>query len=130
MLAGAVAAAAVAVSIPGFQLEQVNSEVSNLRPGGSHPLCQAIPITVVRATVRHRRGPATVRAAFTAPGHRSRTRTVQLRGSRGTRVLHYTPRTLGLRDEAFVEGRYTLTLRRGDRRLARASFTLTGGRTC
>lgn len=126
----AAAAAALAVSIPTFQLERVNSEVSTVRPGGAHPLCQAIPITVVRATVRHRGGPATVRASFAAPGHRARTRTVRLRGARGAQRLHYTPRTLGLRDEAFTEGRYVLTIRRGDRRLARATFRLSGGSTC
>jgi hypothetical protein len=124
------AAAALAVSVTGFGLEQVNSERTTVRPGADHPFCQAIPITVVRPRLRHRGGPARVRVSFAAPGHRPRTQTVRLPARAGTRTLHYTPATLGLRDGAFTEGRYTLTVRRDGRRLARASFTLTGGRTC
>lgn len=123
-------AAALAVSVTSFQLEQINSETTTVRPGGSRPLCQAIPFTVVRPRLRHRGGAATVRVSFSAPGHAARTRSVRLPARAGTTTLHYTPQTLGLRDDAFTEGRYTLTVRRGDRRLARASFTLTGGRTC
>ncbi len=122
------AAAAVAVSITSFQLERVNSEVSTVRPGGSHKLCQAIPITVVRARVRNAGRAVTVRSSFKAPGHAARVRTAKIR--HGRVELTFTPRTERLEHEAFPEGTYTLTLTRGGKRVARASFSLTGGSTC
>jgi hypothetical protein len=124
----AAAAAALSARISGFELVKVNQTTTRVVRGGSRPLCQAIPFTAQRVFVRwtHARAGQALKFDVRAPGHRTRTRTLQLvRTGSGRRTVELTPRGEGLTDEAFPGGRYTFTLRLGARRLDRTTLTLT-----
>ncbi len=128
------ASAALKARVHVFELLKVNQTTTRVPRGGSRPLCQAIPFTAQRVFVRWTgaRAGRSLALDVRAPGHATRTRTVKLRRSgAGRATVELTPRSEGLRDEAFPQGRYTFTLRVGTRRLDRTTLTLTGGvKTC
>jgi hypothetical protein len=66
-----------------------------------------------------------VRLRLRVPGHRTRTRRLQLERGRGRLSPAFTPRGLRLRDEAFPEGRYVVRVGAGPR----ATLVLGGGAT-
>ncbi len=123
------ATAALTARVHGFELVKVNQTVTRVARGGSRPLCQAIPFTAQRVRVRWTgaRAGRTLALDVRPPGHATRTRAVKVvRSGSGRATVELTPRTEGLRDEAFPQGRYTFTVRAGARRLDRTTLTLTG----
>lgn len=119
----------------GFELLKVNQTTTRVERGGARPLCQAIPFTATRVRLRWTgaRAGASMSLDVRPPGHGTRTRSFRLaRAGGGSRVIELTPRGEGLRDEAFPQGRYTFTLRAGQRRLDRTTLRLTAptSRTC
>ena len=118
---------AIAVSVHDWTVLRVNQETARVAPGATVPLCQAIPLIALTAHLRATGPRRSVRVRLRAPGHAPRTRRVTLR--RRTRVT-FTPRGLGLRNEAFPEGTYRLTVRARGRVRARAALILRGGGTC
>ena len=114
--------------VSAFDLLKVNQTVLRVARGGRGPLCQAIPVTAVRVRLRWtglRPGRA-VRLTVVPPGHPARSRTVRVRAQdAGHRTVELTATALGLRADAFTEGRYAFTLRTSGRRVDRTSFTLT-----
>ena len=121
------ATAALAVHVQGWTVLRVNQETAAVAPGGAVALCQAIPVTALTARLRASVGGPSVRVRMRAPGHRPRTRRVRLK--RRTRVM-FTARQLRLRDAAFPEGTYRLTVRRGGRTLDRATLHMRAGGNC
>jgi hypothetical protein len=122
LLAGPVEARATArFSVIGFDLLQVNQVVVHVKPGGSHPLCQAIPITAIRVRVKwsegHKGDRATVR--LREPGRSERSRAVTLDARSGTRKVQFDPHG------EFHGGTYRAAVGK-----AKANFRLTQGRTC
>ena len=102
----------------------MNQETRKAASGSTLPLCQAIPLTEL---VAHLRTPAPgrrVTVRLRAPGYPARDRSVVLR--RRTAVA-FTPQTLRLRDDAFVEGLYRLTVRCHGATVARATLRLARG---
>ena len=123
----ATAAAPTHISIPRFDLLQVNQVVVHVKPGGSHPLCQAIPITAIRVRVKWSDARGLPRAVVTlkAPGEHARSRNITLAGSSDTEPVEFTPRG------AFHGGTYKATVTLGGRKKASASFKLTQAtKTC
>jgi hypothetical protein len=119
--APATASEPVRFSITGFDLLQVNQVVVHVKPGGSHPLCQAIPITAIRVKVRWSKATKGRRAtvALVEPGGTRRTRRISLAARSGARKVQFDPRG------EFREGTYRAAVGK-----ARATFRLTPGRTC
>lgn len=118
--------------VTGFELLKVNQTTTRVARGGSRELCQAIPFTATRVRVRWTgaRAGASLALDVRPPGHSTRTRTFRVtRAGAGSRVIELTPRTEGLRDEAFPQGRYTFTLRTGQRRLDRTTLRLSAPTT-
>jgi hypothetical protein len=113
--------------VTGFDLLQVNQEVVHVKPGGSHPLCQAIPITAIRVRVSwsHARKGASLRVSLAVPGNGSRGRTIHPPAGTGSRKIEFTPVTEHLPAGAFPGGTYSAALRAGDRTLSRATVALT-----
>jgi hypothetical protein len=112
------------ISVAGWTVRQVNQETRDVAPGATLPLCQAIPLTELVAHLRTRTPGRRVTVRLRAPGHPARDRRVVLR--RSTAVA-FTPHTLRLRDDAFVEGLYRLTVRHDGRTLARTTLRLARG---
>lgn len=127
LVSPATAKAPARFGIPGFDLLQVNQEVVHVKPGGSHPLCQAIPITAIRVKAKwsgaHPGDRVTV--SLRAPGETTRARSLTLGARTGTRSAQFDPR------HAFRGGTYTARIRSGGRLEATASFRLTQAtKTC
>ncbi len=121
------AASALALHVQGWTVLRVNQEATNVAPGGTVALCQAIPVTALTARLRASVDGPSVRVRMRAPGHRPRTRTVRV--GRRARVT-FTARGLRLRDEAFPEGTYRLRVLRGGRTLDRATLRMRGDGNC
>ena len=125
--ARATATAPTRITIPRFDLLQVNQVVVHVQPGGSHPLCEAIPITAIRVRVKWSGAHGLPRAIVTlrAPRRHARSRKITLAGSSDNEPVEFTPR------DAFNGGTYkaTVTLRGHTR--AAAKFKLTQAtKTC
>ena len=114
-------AAEAPVHVAGWTVRQVNQETRSAPPGGTLPLCQAIPYTALTARLRTAVPDRRVRVRLRVPGEGWRTRTVRLQ--------HRTQVTFHPRD-AFGEGLYRLRVRRNGQTLGRATLRLGGGRTC
>jgi hypothetical protein len=117
--------------VTGFDLLQVNQEVIHVKPSGSHPLCQAIPITAIRVHTswsQVRKG-SNLRLVFAIPGHGKHTRWIKAPASSGRKRVEFTPVTEKLASSAFPGGTYRATLRAGERSLSSATVKLTQATT-
>lgn len=137
LAAPAQARAPLQVGVARFDLLQVNQVVRHVRPGGSHPLCQAIPITAIRVQVKWSgahlgaHGFPVVKVWLKPPGHTAHSRTITLAGTSDTEPVEFTPRSEHLQNDAFVGGRYKTTIKMGGKTRATTSLTLTQAtKTC
>jgi hypothetical protein len=107
------------VSVHEWTALRVNQTEVRARPGGTIPVCQAIPYTALTAHLRTTAPRGRVRVRLRVPGRPSRVRVVRL--ARRSRV------TFG---GDFPQGTYRLAVRRHGRTLARAALHVRGGGTC
>ncbi len=132
LAAAAPSEAAPRLRVGGWTTTMINQETVRTGPGGSVPVCQAIPPVSLAPRLRWSgaRPGTDVRLRLTPPGHAPTTRRITLRRAAGTRTLVFTARDLGLRPDTFEAGVHRLQVRHGGRVLARATLRLVPGGTC
>lgn len=123
-------APSIAAYVVRFEVTRVNQERETVRPGGTVPLCQAIPPIDLGVHLRWRLvRPVSARVTVRYAGATTRVHRVRLARGSAARTLRLFPRDERLAGERFAVGRVEVRVVAAGR-TTRAQMRFSGGTTC